>query len=94
MSRRRASRRVSLVQAVLFPGAHRVPVVARLGVGLVLDVDGGFLGPGGPAVDPHIARDQVGLGVRMRSLVLGDQAGPGFGVVTGQRGVLGKIPSV
>jgi Na+/H+ antiporter NhaA len=60
---------------------------------LVGDVDGRFLGARRARVDSDVAGDEVGLGVRMRPLVLGDQAaGPGVGdVAFGQQFVLGVV---
>ena len=75
------------------PGERRA-ALGGLNVGLILHVDGRFLGAGGAGVDPHVAGDQVGLGVRVRSLVLRDEPpGPGLGIIAGQRGVLREISS-
>ena len=48
----------------------------------VLNVDGGFFGARGAAVDPDVMRDEVLLVVRMGPLVVCDQAaGPGLRLV-------------
>jgi Na+/H+ antiporter NhaA len=60
---------------------------------LVGDVDRGLLGAGRARVDADVPGDEVGLGVRVRPFVLGDQAaGPGLGDVgLGQQLVLGVV---
>jgi hypothetical protein len=78
-------------RAIGDPGVGRA-APGGLNVGLILHVDSRFLGPGGAGVDPRVAGDQVGLGVRVRSLVLrGEPPGSGLRIIAGQRGILGEI---
>ena len=59
-----------------------------VGVVVFHHVDRGLFGAGRSAVDTDVARDKIGLFVRMGPLVLGDQpAGPGIRAVVEQEPV-------
>jgi Na+/H+ antiporter NhaA len=84
---RSARARAMISQAEQAAGALGVRLVI-----VVREVDGGFLGARRARVDPDVTGDEIGLGVRMRPFVLGDQPpGPRLGDVVPGLVVLGRL---